>query len=492
LRLQYLKPLAILLLCTFTLSAKSGGVSAQESTKQSFGAEKIATFGPEELKWKVPEVGKEVKREVLKNGMILYLMENHELPLFEMQAIIRTGSIFEPLEQTGLASLTGTVMRTGGTESMSPEEVNRRLEYIGASLETWIGSESGGASLFSLSKYTDEALDIFAEVLMHPSFNEEKLGLEKEKRKEAIRRRNDRPGAILDREFDRLLYADHPYGRVQEWETIRDLSSEELKTFHQRYYKPNNIILGIAGDFKTEQIKKKIRKVFGGWKREEVSFPSRAEVTKAYRPGVYLIEKEITQSNVRMGHLAVKLGNPDEYAIRVMNFILGGGSFTSRMTSKVRSDEGLAYSVGSSFDTESKDYGTFSASCQTKVGSTHRALELMLEEIKKIREGLVTEEELQTAKEAYINRYVFNFTDPMSILSQLMYMEYNDRPKNYLQTYLENVRKVTREEVLRVAKEYLEPEGLTLLVVGDLPKFDKPLDDLGKVTKIPLEEPKVD
>lgn len=440
----------------------------------------------------MPEVGKEVKREVLKNGMILYLMENHELPLFEMQAIIRTGSIFEPLEQTGLASLTGTVMRTGGTESMSPEEVNRRLEYIGASLETWIGSESGGASLFSLSKYTDEALDIFAEVLMHPSFNEEKLGLEKEKRKEAIRRRNDRPGAILDREFDRLLYADHPYGRVQEWETIRDLSSEELKTFHQRYYKPNNIILGIAGDFKTEQIKKKIRKVFGGWKREEVSFPSRAEVTKAYRPGVYLIEKEITQSNVRMGHLAVKLGNPDEYAIRVMNFILGGGSFTSRMTSKVRSDEGLAYSVGSSFDTESKDYGTFSASCQTKVGSTHRALELMLEEIKKIREGLVTEEELQTAKEAYINRYVFNFTDPMSILSQLMYMEYNDRPKNYLQTYLENVRKVTREEVLRVAKEYLEPEGLTLLVVGDLPKFDKPLDDLGKVTKIPLEEPKVD
>jgi zinc protease len=493
--------LAIFLLCTFTLSAKSGGVSAQESTKLSFAAEKIATFEPEELKWKVPEVGKEVKREVLKNGMILYFMENHELPLFEMRAIIRTGSIFEPLEQTGLASLTGTVMRTGGTKSMSPEELNRRLEYIGADLDTWIGSESGGASLFSLSKYTDEALDIFAEVLMHPSFNEEQLGLEKEKKKEAIRRRNDRPGAILDREFDRLLYADHPYGRVQEWETIRDLSSEELKTFHQRYYKPNNIILGIAGDFKSEQIIKKIEKAFlpdkiwqagKDWKQAEVSFPSRPEVTKAYRPGVYLIEKEITQSNVRMGHLGVKLGNPDEYALRVMNFILGGGSFTSRMTSKVRSDEGLAYSVGSSFDTESKDYGTFSASCQTKVGSTHRAIELMLEEIKKIREGLVTEEELQTAKEAYINRYVFNFTDPMSILSQLMYIEYNDRPKDYLQIYLENIRKVTREEVLRVAKEYLEPEGLTLLVVGDLPKFDKPLDDLGKVTKIPLEEPKVD
>lgn len=162
------------------------------------------------------------------------------------------------------------------------------------------------------------------------------------------------------------------------------------------------------------------------------------------------------------------------------------------MTSKVRSDEGLAYSVRSSFDTGSKDYGTFSASCQTKVGSTHRAIELMLEEIKKIQEGLVAEEELQTAKEAYINKYVFNFTDPMSILSQLMYIEYNDRPKDYLQTYLDNVRKVTREDVLRVAKRYLEPEGLTLLVVGDIPKFDKPLDDFGDVTVIPLEEPRID
>jgi len=486
------KALTIFVVSAFLLSALTSRALAQERPGLSPAAKKIATFEYEELKWKVPEVGEEVKRKVLRNGMILYLMESHELPTFEMRAIVRTGSIYEPVEQTGLASLTGTVMRTGGTRSMTPDELNRRLEYVGARLSSWVGSESGGASLSCLSKDTDEALQIFADVLMHPGFNEEQLELEKEKRKEAIRRRNDRPGAILDREFDRLLYADHPYGRVQEWETIRDLSSEELKTFHQRYFKPNNIILGIAGDFKTEQIINKLEKAFKGWKKAEVSFPSRPEVAKDYRPGVYLIEKEITQSNVRMGHLGVKLGNPDEYAIRVMNFILGGGSFTSRMTSKVRSDEGLAYSVRSSFDTGSKDYGAFSASCQTKVGSTHRAIELMLEEIRRIREGLVTEEELETAKEAYINKYVFDFTDPISVLTQLMYIEYNDRPKDYLQTYLDNVRKVTREDVLRVAEKYLEPEGLTLLVVGDIPKFDKPLDDFGGVTVIPLEEPRID
>lgn len=486
------KALTIFFISTFLFSALTSGALAQERPGLSPAAKKIATFEYEDLKWKVPEVGKEVERKVLRNGMILYLMESHELPTFEMRAIVRTGSIYEPVEQTGLASLTGTVMRTGGTKSMTPDELNRRLEYIGARVNSWVEAESGGASLSCLSKDTDEALHIFADVLMHPSFNDEQLELEKEKRKDAIRRRNDRPGSILGREFNHLLYGDHPYGRIQQWEQIKDLTPEDLKRFHQRYFKPNNIILGVAGDFNTKQIIKKIEKAFKSWKKGRVDSPARPKIAKSYRPGVYLIKKEITQSNVRMGHLGVKLGNPDEYAIRVMNFILGGGSFTSRMTSKVRSDEGLAYSVRSSFDTESKDYGMFSASCQTKGGSTHRAIELMLEEIKKIREGLVTEEELQTAKEAYINKYVFNFTDPMSILSQLMYIEYNDRPKDYLQTYLDNVRKVTREDVLRVAKEYLEPEGLTLLVVGDLPKFDKHLDDLGKVTKIPLEEPKVD
>ena len=495
------KALTTFFISTFLFSVLTSGALAQEQPRLSPAAKKIATFEYEELKWKVPEVGKEVKRKVLRNGMILYLMENHELPTFEMRAIVRTGSIYEPIEQTGLASLAGTVMRTGGTRSMTPDELNRRLEYVGARVSSWVGAESGGASLSCLSKDTDEALQIFADVLMHPGFNEEQLELEKEKRKDAIRRRNDRPGSILNREFNHLLYADHPYGRIQEWEQIRDLTSEDLRRFHQRYFKPNNIILGVAGDFNTKRIIKKIEKAFlpdkiwqagKSWKKGRVDSPARPKITKSYRPGVYLIEKEITQSNVRMGHLGVKLGNPDEYAIRVMNFILGGGSFTSRMTSKVRSDEGLAYSVRSSFDTGSKDYGTFSASCQTKVGSTHRAIELMLEEIKKIQEGLVAEEELQTAKEAYINKYVFNFTDPISVLTQLMHIEYNDRPKDYLQTYLDNVRKVTREDVLRVAKRYLEPEGLTLLVVGDISKFDKPLDDFGDVTVIPLEEPRID
>jgi zinc protease len=486
------KILTILVTTALVLLWVAGAVVAQETPRRSAGAEKIASFRYQELKWKVPEVGKEVSRKVLRNGIILYIMENHELPTFEARAIIRTGSIYEPLERTGLASLTGTVMRTGGTKSMTPEELNRRLEYIGADLDTWIGSESGGASLSCLSKDIDEALEMLAEVLIHPAFNEGQLELEKEKRKEALRRRNDHPGSILGREFSHLIYGDHPYGRIQEWEQIRDLTREDLKSFHEKYFKPNNIILGVAGDFKTKTIIKKIEKTLKSWKKAKVDFPARPELARSYKPGIYLIQKEITQSNVRMGHLGVKLGNPDEHAIRVMNFILGGGSFTSRMTSKVRSDEGLAYSVRSRFDTDSKDYGTFYAGCQTKVGSTHRAIELMQKEIKRIREELVAQEELETAKDAYLNKYVFNFTDPMSVLSQLVNIEYNDLPEDYLQTYLDDVRKVSREDVLRVAQEYLDPQGLTLLVVGDIPKFDKPLDDFGPVERIPLREPKID
>lgn len=460
--------------------------------KISEGSKKIAQFKYKDITWQIPEVGKQVDTLTLPNGIKLFLLEDHAIPIFSMNALVRTGNIYEPADQMGLAGLTGTVMRTGGTETLDPDSLNRLLEFIAGSVETGIGTESGVANLNVLSKDMNLGIEIFADVLMHPAFRQEKIDLAKDQIRESIRRRNDSPGQIVSREFNHLIYGAHPYGRVLEWETVKKLTRDDLIAFHRKYYKPNNILLGVAGDFKKAEVVAKLKQVFADWKPEPVDFPPLPKVADQPNPGVYVIAKEINQTNVTMGHLGCDFNNPDIYAISVMNFILGGGSFTSRMTSRVRSDEGLAYSVGSSFNTGSRDLGTFSATCQTKTETTHKAISLMLEEIKKIREAPVTADELKTAKDSFINRYVFQFTNPGAIVGQLMGLEYFNRPRDFLKTYLDKIRAVTAADVQRAAQKYLKPENLTLVVVGKTDKFDKNLDDLGQVKPIALQPPAVD
>jgi zinc protease len=465
---------------------------AEGEPKVSEGSKIIEKFQYPPLVWKVPEVGKEVERLVLDNGMILYLKEDHTLPLVNIDAIVRTGSIYEPKEKYGTASLAGTLLRSGGTTARTPDQLNQELEFLAASVETYVGTESGGANLNVLSKDLDKSLEIFADVLMHPAFSPEQLDLEKGKIKERIRRKNDNPNAIVNREFRKVIAGEHPFAWELNWNVVKNIGRDDLVAFHQKYYHPNNIMLGITGDFKRDEMIEKIKNAFAGWEKKEISFPPIPELKKEYHPGVFFVEKELTQSNILMGELGVKRDNPDNYAIAVMNYILGGGGFVSRLTSKVRSDEGLAYSVHSNFDTDSRDWGTFSAGTQTKTKSTHFAIGLFLDEFKRIRAEKVPETELKAAKDAFINRYVFSFTSPNQIVSQLMSLEYDHRPLDYYQTYLDKIRAVTADDILRVAKKYLKPEELTIFVVGKSADLDKPLGDLGKVTPIKLEEQKLD
>jgi predicted Zn-dependent peptidase len=364
---------------------------------------------------------------------------------------------------------------------------------MAGSVETGIGTEQGSANLNVLSKDTDRGLALFADVLMNPAFQQDKLDLAKDQIKESIRRRNDSPGPIVAREFSNRIYGEHPYGRVLEWEPVKKITRQELMNWHQTYFAPNNVILGITGDFDPGSIVDKIKKVFGGWGKKTVNFPAMPKVEVRPNPGIYVIDKpNLNQTNISMGHLGVDFTNPDIYAIQVMNYILGGGGFTSRLTSRVRSDLGLAYSVGSQFGTGSRDLGTFGASCQTKTETTHKAMAEMLNEIKKIREAPVTEDELQGAKDSYINRFVFQFTSASAVVGQLMGLDYFNRDKDFYKNYLDNVRKVTIADIQRVAKTYLKPENLTMVVVGNTSGFDADLSDLGSTTKVALTPPSVD
>ena len=433
----------------------------------SKGAKILSSLKYPEIHWKVPEVGLDVKRVELENGMVLYLMEDHDLPLIHLQAIIRTGSLYEPEEKAGLADLTGEVIRTGGTQDLSGDDLDRELESIACNLSTSIGIESGEATLNCLVGNFDRALDLFSQVLRNPRFEEEKINLAKKEIEESIRRENDNPGTILSWEFSRLIYGNHPYGRSPKLEPISKISRQDLIDFHKRYFHPNNILLGITGDFKEEEMIQKINTLLGDWKPESIKFPEVPKVNPQFKDTLLFIPKELNQSNIRIGHLGVDRSSPDIYAITLMNFILGGGSFASRMTERIRSDEGLAYSVGSRFDTESQDLGVFYATCQTKTESTQRAIDIILEEIRKIREVPVEVWELELAKEVYINRYIFNWTSAASMVRQLMLLEYSRRPRDFFETYLEKLNHVSREDILRVAQIYLHPDRLSIVIVGD-------------------------
>lgn len=467
-------------------------LSLPAAAQESEGAKIIAGLPHPDLKWSVPEVGKDVQRVQLDNGMILYMMEDNRLPLVNVSVLVRCGTAYVPLEQMAIPDMTTAVMRTGGTTHVSPDSLNALLESIGGTLETFTGYDNSSATLNVMSKDTELGIRLLADVLRNPAFPEDKIDLKKTDVKTDIKRRNDNPSGILSREFYHLIYGDFPRGRILEWQYAKPITRRELVDYHQRYFAPNNVMIGITGKFDSKMMVEMVKQYFGDWKKKAVAIPQIPQAPETPRPGVFIVEKDINQANIRFGHLGVNRDNPDRYAISVMNYILGGGSFTSRISSKVRSDEGLSYSVATRYQVDEVDQGVFFAYCFTKSNTTHKAMQLMLDEVKRIRQGEVSDEELKSAKDSYINSYVFEFTTPAQIVSQLMGLEFNQRPPDLLRDYIDNVRKVTKKDVLRVAQKYLRPESLTFVVVGNPKNFDLPLDDFGKVTSIELKEPVLD
>ncbi len=464
--------LAILMLCPLP--------QAQAETKTS-GDPRTMRFAP--IDFQPPKA----ERLALSNGMILYFLEDHELPIITLQAMIRTGDIYEPANKIGLAGITGSVMRTGGTRTHRGDEIDERLDRIAAHVSIGIDNTSGGASLDILKKDFDAGLALLADMLMHPTFEEEKLTIAKNSALEHIRRRNDRPSSIATREFWKQLYGpENPYAREPTEKTIASIGRVDLAAFHDKYFAPNNMIIGITGDFQTQEMIAKLEKAFAGWPKKKVVFPKVAPVLERNKGAIYKVIKPIPQTQVRMGHLGIKQSNPDFFALSIMNDILGSGGLSNRLFQDVRTRQGLAYSVGSVFQPGKLERGFFLAYGATRTDATFQAISTMIKHIEGIREGLVTDEELRTAKEAFLNSFIFSFSSPSQIVGRQMALEYFDLPTDYLDQYRDNVAKVTKEEILRVAKKYLHPDRLIIVAVGDEARFDQPLSVLGKVEALAI------
>lgn len=433
----------------------------------------------------------EYERYQLDNGMVVYLMENHELPLVSGRALIHTGSRLEPGDKIGLAQLTGQVMRTGGTQQHSSDELNQILEQRAASVETSIGSTSGGASFGALSEDLDTVFGLFAEVLQQPAFAQNQLKLAKTQMKGGIARRNDSPDDIARREFNKLIYGKNsPYARIPEYATLNNITRDDLIKFYQQYYYPNNMILGIEGDFDSAKMKSLIERTFGKWKANpNFKKPSLPKVSQAKTGGVFFVNQpQLTQSNVLIGHIGDKLANPDYPELDVMNGILNG--FGGRLFNEVRSRQGLAYSVYSYWSPRFDYPGIFISGGQTRSDATVQFVEAIKKEIKRIQTQPVTAQELAFAKESTLNSFVFNFQDPAQTLSRLMRYEYYGYPKDFLFSYQKQVENTTVEDVLRVAKKHLKPENLVFLVVGNQTTINPPLTKLAsQITPIDITIP---
>jgi predicted Zn-dependent peptidase len=446
-----------------------------------------------------PPVAKDY-RVVLKNGMVVFIAEDRTLPLVSISLTSRAGSYLDPAGKEGLAGFTGSQMRRGGTRSLTAEQLDERLDFLAAQVSTGIGATAASASLSCLADNLDDSLKLFVEVLRDPRFQEDRLALAKEQSLQEMKKRNDDSEDIESTEWNVLTNGEsHFTNHFATEASVKAITRDDLVAFHKRSFHPANMVAAVSGSFNRAEMIRKLEAAFASWPGPVPTVPPvPAEVTSV-APGVYRMPKDVNQGRVSIGQLSVKRDSPDIYALEVMNEILGGAGFTSRITTTVRSNEGLAYSAGSALSFGTYYPGRFRASFQSKSETVALATKLVLEEIRKIREAPVTAEELDVIKKSLTETFPSNFASKAQSMGIFAADEYTKRDPSFWSTYRAKIQAVTPADVQRVAREHLLPEKLVILIVGNQAAIDKgdgktkvdlaSLAPGGKVTTLSLRDP---
>ncbi len=425
----------------------------------------------------------------IKKGVDFYFKENHELPTINSLIIIRSGSLNDPKDKAGLASLTMRLLKSGGTKNLTPDKVEEKLDFLGTTISTYASNEFSQIVLSTLSKNFDESWKILEDMLSNPLFDKERLETEKKKELENIRRRWDYPSSVGMYLFDDLVYGkDFPDVKRTTSAGIESMTVDDVKNFYENNIRDAALIVAFAGDFNTQKIKELLTDTFKNWKGKAPAKLALPKAALATQPGLFLINKEdMTQAIICMGHLGINRLDPDSVEINIMNFILGTGSFNSRLMREVRSNRGLAYATFG-YVGQGRDLGMFFSFCQTKSQSVGEAIKLMKDIIADMTANPVKPEELETAKKYEQNAFVHRFDSAMSVLMETIYGKIMGYPENYLETYIPRIKKVDLAKVLAMAKRTMNPNGLVILVVGKKSELIDQLKalNLGEVKELPL------
>src|SRR5580693_2831339 len=429
------------------------------------------------------------KRVELSNGMVIFLQEDHELPLIGGTARIRGGSRDEPASKVGLVDLFGEVWRTGGTKTQTGDQLDDFLEVRAAKVETGGDADSTSISLSCLKSDFDDVFKVFADLLQNPEFRADKLDLAQKQAEDGISRRNDDVGGIAARESAKLAYgSDNPYAREPEYSTIAAITRQDLIAWHSTYIHPNNMILGISGDFDSVAMEAKLRAAFESWTRG-ADLPKEKIQFHPAKPGYYLIPKDdVNQSSIHMVALGTTRNNPDYYAIAVFNEAFGGG-FSSRLFNDIRTKRGLAYNVGGGIGTNFGHPGIQQFVMGTKSQSTVESIQALDEDIDNLAKQPITDDEIKHAKDAILNAFIFRLDSPDKVLAERVTYEFYGYPADWLDKYPAEIQKITAADVNRVAAKYVHRDQLAVLVVGNIKEFDKPLSSLGSVKNIDITIP---
>jgi len=438
-----------------------------------------------QLEFHVPDV----ETMVLGNGIHLYLKEDHELPLVQISAMIGSGAITTPRDKIGFDDLFGSTWRSGGAGNRSPEDLDAFLDQLAADLSTGMGIYTADIGLSLRSQDLGQGLAVLADLLRRPNFAGERLELARQQALERVRRQNDNPGAVANRLLLAALYPNHYLGYSPTRESLLAVTRQDLVDFQRTYFAPNNLWIAVSGDFQKEALLRMLEENFGDWDRREVPEQLLPPLGRPVRGLIQVAAKDLSQTTILIGDQGMTKDNPDQYAVRVMNFILGGGGFNSRMMREIRSDRGLAYSAYSYFQVGRRLPGPFVAGTETKNASVVPALDLTRQIMQDLRDRPVSEEELQLARESLINSFVFGFENSHAVVSQKMSLAFYGYPEDYLAQYRQRIAAVTAADVQRVAREFIDLGRQQIILVGNPGEYSEKLSGTGlPVVDVNLDE----
>lgn len=460
-----------------------GGNAAQTSTKGAVIKGK-APLNKEILRVKLPKA----QEATLSNGLQVVLLENHKVPTFSMQMVVLSGGLSDPQTARGVASFTASLLREG-TVKRSSKDISEQSESLGAV----IGANAGLAGFTSnvtaagLVENFDQTLDIFADVVRNPAFPAEEVDKYKARSLAQLPLQRSNPGLLAAERFNRAIYGEHPASLVlPPVESLRALTPDALKQFHQTYYRPNNAILAVTGDITLKELMPKLEKAFGDWQKGEVPATKIPTVAALSKPGIFLIDRPgSVQTVLTVGNLGIERTNPDYFSVLVMNAIFGGGP-QARLFMNLREDKGYTYGAYSNFG-GSKYAGAVSASSSVRTDVTEGALKEFMYEIKRIRDEKVSAEELENAKRSIIGSFALSLEQPQFLLSNIVTQKLYGFPVSYWDDYPQQVSRITVDDVQRAAQKYLDLPHLQIVAVGDAAKVRNALATYGTVEQYDTE-----
>ncbi|MCF7811738.1 insulinase family protein [bacterium] len=466
----------ITLILTITLLSASLPADILAKKPQSYEDVKLP-----KLKWQIPEYS-EFK---IDNGIEGLVVEDDEIPMVYYTIVFPAPP--DPQDKVGLAEMTAWTLRNGGSTNIHADSLNDIIEFEAAWIGIWNDQEQMRISGYGHKDDLAFLLGLTRELIQHPAYPEDKIELKRSTMLENIRRKYDRPNGIAHREIEKLIYPNHPWGRETSEATVNAIQRDDLIAYHNLVINFSDAVIGFSGNIRKDDAKLLSDKYFGDFKSNKGSIAVLPPVGDQAETGVYYFKKDVSQAFVTVGHQTIDYYDPQRIAAELMNYILGSG-FGSRLTKRIRVDEGLSYSVWSGLWTPVPVKGEFRASAATRLDQAGRTLALMKSVIAEYAENGPTEEEFNEAQKKYVNSYVWKYEDSADILYRLTYLKWRGLPLDTPQRDLDAYQNLKIEDVRKAAKELLQPDNLVIVVVGDEEKMDRPLADFGKVHELKKDE----